>query len=474
LPYAPQGQLPSTSVATVVTNVALNKDQGVSGVAGFLPVPYAPVKLETDTAGWAEMPSSLMVFNSAVTLGGLHYRVTSSVPEPTHAQIENPPVGTPTSIVSEYGAYNGPDSAQLAVIAHEHTLRATNQLQEALDLQSWFTSSAFRYSLKPNLPSSHWLKTFLTTDRRGYCQQFAWAFAVLARLVGIPSRVVIGYTGGSENAHGTWQVTTADAHAWPELYFPGEGWLRFEPTPHGTGGQGTAVAPSYATGSAGAGPAASGTGKATAGGGSPAKAAGPPGLNRFTGLQPGAGGPLAPVSGNGLWIVVGIALVALLLIGWPAVTRRLTRRRRWAAAVGDVALALAAWRELIDDLADFGLSRPPGETPRALARRLRREASLEPSAAAALGRIVSAAERAQYARLTGPSSGLDQDVLAVRRGLAASAPVRQRIRAWLWPLSTLRTAQRVLQRAGDSLSWLDTSVPALRRQLARTRQEPAG
>jgi transglutaminase-like putative cysteine protease len=315
LPYRPQGQLPSTSVATVVTNVTLNKDQGASGVAGFLPVPYAPVKLVTDVAGWAELPSSLMVFNSAVILGGLHYTVTSSVPYPTHAQIENPPVGTPTSIVNEYGAYNGPDSAQLAAIAHQHTLRATNELQEALDLQSWLTSGAFRYSVKPNLPSSHWLKTFLTTDRRGYCQQFAWAFAVLARLVGIPSRVAIGYTGGSENAHGTWQVTTADAHAWPELYFPGEGWLRFEPTPHGPGGQGTAVTPPYATGSAGGGSPTPGTAKATGGGAAPGRVAGQTGLNRLLEPRPGTGGPLAPVSGSGIWVVVGIAFVALLLIG---------------------------------------------------------------------------------------------------------------------------------------------------------------
>jgi TgpA N-terminal domain/Transglutaminase-like superfamily/Domain of unknown function (DUF4129) len=475
LPFAPQGQLPSTPVTTVETTVTLNKDQSAPGEAGFLPVPYAPVKLSASGLGWAELPASLMVFNSAQQLGGLRYTVTSDVPDPTQAQIENPSVGIPTSVTSEYGGYSGPDSARLAAIAHQHTVGAANDLQEALDLQSWLTSKAFRYSLKPNLPSSHWLLTFLTTDRRGYCQQFAWAFAVLARLVGIPSRVAIGYTGGTPGAHNTWQVTTADAHAWPELYFPGEGWLRFEPTPHGSTGQGTAVAPPYASGpAAGLAPATNGNLKGGGAAAGSAHAAGQPGLNRLTHTQGGGGGPLAPVRGSGRWVALGIAVLLLLLISWPAVTRRLIRRRRWRTASGDTAIASAAWRELTDDLADFGLSRPPGETPRTMARRIRREASLDQNAADALGRVVAAAERAQYALLAGPSAGLAQDVLTVRRGLAASVPARRRIRARLLPASTLRYAQRLLQHAGDALSWLDTSLPALRRQLARTEQHSTG
>ena len=475
LPYAPQGQLPATTVSTVETTVTLNKDQTGPGQAGFLPVPYAPVKLSADGSGWAELPGSLMVFTSAEPLGGLRYTVTSSVPDPTAAQIENPSVGIPTSIVSAYGGYSGPDSSRLAAIAHQHTAGATNELQEALDLQSWLTSKTFRYSLKPNLPASHWLLTFLTTDKRGYCQQFAWAFAILARLAGIPSRVAIGYTGGSPSSHGTWQVTTADAHAWPELFFPGQGWLRFEPTPHGTTGQGTAVAPPYATGSAaGLAPASAGNQKGGAGATGSGNASGQPGLGRLTHGLGGSGGPLAPVRGSGRWVLAGIAVLALLLVGGPAVTRRLIRRRRWRAASDDAAIASAAWRELTDDLADFGLRRRAGETPRAMARRIRREASLGPDAAAALGRVVAAAERAKYARLAGPSAGLAEDVLAVRRGLAASVGARRRIRAWLLPTSTLKTAQRALQHAGDALSWLDTSVPALRRQLGRSEQQPAG
>jgi hypothetical protein len=417
-----------------------------------------------------------MMYNSVGTQGGLRYSVTSNVPDPTAAQIDNPAVGIPTSIMNEYGGYGGPDSSRLAAIAHQHTAGATTELQAARDLEAWLTSRKFRYSLTPQLPSSHWLLTFLTTQRRGYCQQFAWAFAILARLVGIPSRVVIGYTGGSPGPDGSWQVTTADAHAWPELYFAGEGWLRFEPTPSGPLGQGTAVAPPYASGSAGGGQLATKPGGATGGAGSAASghAAGAPGLNRLTHELTGGGATLPGVGGSDLWLVILIPALVLLLLCTPMVTRRLTRRRRWLAGSGDAALATAAWRELTDDLADFGLSRLPGETPRVMARRIRREASLSPAAADALGRIVTAAERAQYARLAGPAAGLREDVLAVRRALAASVPARRRIRASVLPTSTLRRLQHLLQRAGDMLTWLDTSVPALRRQLGRTelRRQP--
>ena len=89
------------------------------------------------------------------------------------------------------------------------------------------------------------LTDFLFHTKTGYCQQFAFAMAGLARLLGIPSRIAVGYTAGSRRANGTWKVTTADAHAWPELYFAGLGWIRFEPTPGGPTGQGTATVPNY-------------------------------------------------------------------------------------------------------------------------------------------------------------------------------------------------------------------------------------
>jgi hypothetical protein len=72
---------------------------------------------------------------------------------------------------------------------------------------------------------------FLFDIRRGYCDYFASAFVVMARSVGLPARLAVGYASGREVAPGQWVVTEADAHSWPEVYFEEIGWIPFEPTP---------------------------------------------------------------------------------------------------------------------------------------------------------------------------------------------------------------------------------------------------
>lgn len=472
LPEPVPGQLASTPTARVTTQVTLARNQQQVGESAFLPAPYAPVELAASTPGWTELPGSLMLYNPSQSLDGLQYTVTSSEAQPTAADLLAVSANPPNSITSQYGSYNGPDATRLLAIAHQHTAQATTQLQQALALQDWFLAGSFKYTLTPHLPTSHWLLAFLTADKRGYCQQFAWAFAVLARLLGIPARVAVGYTGGSRGAGGSWRVTTADAHAWPELYFAGEGWIRFEPTPHGATGQGTATVPSYATGSAGHGlapPKAGGSASTGATGSSKANAA--HGLNTFQRPEPGGAIGGGVVGGSSTWLAIVIPLLVLLLIISPAAARRLTRRRRWLLASDDAAAAGAAWRELTDDLTDYGRRRAPGETPRALARRLTREADLDPAAAQALRRIVTAAERAAYAARAESAGGLSSDVSRVRHAVARTTPVRQRIRAWLLPASTLAAVQRGLQRLGDMLTWLDTPWPTMQRRAYQRRSQ---
>ena len=291
---------------------------------------------------------------------------------------------------------------------------------------------------------------------------------MLARLVGIPSRIAVGYTGGTPGAARRWQVTTADAHAWPELYFPGEGWLRFEPTPSGTREQGTAAVPVYAGGSSGSSGSVQNL-NPNGGPSSPAFTA--PSGKRTIGtnrlLPQGATGSAssARARSSGLGYAIGIPIGIFLLLTWPALTRLGTRRRRWLTASGDAGTAHAAWRELTDDLADFGLPGTPGETPRAVARRVTADARLDPESARAVVRIVTAEERARYAPAAQPGAGLKADVAQVRRAIAGSVSRRDRVRARLLPASTLQSARRLGQRASDIFSWLDSSWPAVRRQI---------
>ena len=252
---------------------------------------------------------------------------------------------------------------------------------KAVAIQAWFTTlDRFKYTLQvPQTQSPAALIQFLTKTRSGYCQQFAFGMAVLARLAGIPSRVVVGYTQGSFSGNDNWQVKTSDAHAWPELYFPGVGWLRFEPTPPNTAGlpgQATAVPPPYSTPLAAEPNINPETGLRVSTNPSPESTQGSKsqsGLNKLKKTAPtGAGGATAGRHGTPLILPVLIALLALILIA-PATTRALGRRWRWWRAHDDVARAHVAWHELRNDLTDhripYRASERPVRSPAASPRR---------------------------------------------------------------------------------------------------------
>ena len=111
-------------------------------------------------------------------------------------------------------------------------------VREAVALQTWFRETGgFTYDLHTATGNgTDELVAFLTDDedgRTGYCEQFASAMAVMARILGIPARVAVGFLVPDRIAPGTFEYSAWDLHAWPELFFPGAGWVRFEPTPAG-------------------------------------------------------------------------------------------------------------------------------------------------------------------------------------------------------------------------------------------------
>jgi len=100
-----------------------------------------------------------------------------------------------------------------------------------------FNQQDFRYTLNPPLLSRHSVDEFLFDTREGFCEHYASAFTVMMRMAGIPARVVTGYQGGWYNEIGNYVlVRQSDAHAWAEVWLPGTGWTRIDPT--------AAVAPS--------------------------------------------------------------------------------------------------------------------------------------------------------------------------------------------------------------------------------------
>jgi transglutaminase-like putative cysteine protease len=473
LPDAAQGVASGTPVSTVTTTITINPDDTGEAV---LPIPYAPHQLHVDgPPGWRETAGTLMVYNFGAVMARLHYTVQSEEVNSQKADIQDLEA---QGSIAQYGTYTGPDQRQLLRIADQVVGNAQTPLQEANRLERWFQSANFKYSLKPDLPQTNWLVPFLETIRDGYCVQYAQAFAILAKSLGIPARIAIGYTAGKPGADGTWEVTTADAHAWPELYFPKYGWLRFEPTPSGSRGQGTAEVPNYGSGSPAGNTSSNSDVNPRGPGLGPTKGGlglnGRQGYNKDVHLAAGGTASAAKHASGTTGLAIAIPIALFLLIAWPALTRLLTRRRRWLSASGDAATAHAAWRELTDDLEDYGLGCAPGETPRAVARRVTRQARLDEAAAGAVGRLAAAEERARYARTPEPGAGLKAAEVTVRRAVAASVPRRQRLRARLVPASTVLAARQLLQRGSEMLGWLDSSWPTVRRQLQRPTANRAG
>lgn len=470
-----QGPLPavpgaSTTVPAVTVHETISLGPALNGgtrQVNYLPVPYAPRSV-TVPGDWRVDGKSLTLFTTDTQLAGLRYTVTSKDVDPSPQQLRQ--AGPPPAAEAGYLAVPA-QFKTLAPLARKVTSGQTSDYARAVALQQWFTAPGnFTYSLNAAEPrDASALITFLTRTKRGYCQQFSFAMAVMARLLGIPSRVVVGYTQGTYRGNGTWAVRSSDAHAWPELYFSGIGWLRFEPTPSGAAGragQATASAPAYSypppvgdIATPRPTPSARPAGHQSPG--TPGRRRVGPKLRDITGAGGGgagrrAGTPLSP----------GLVFLAVLTVAaaTPRTTRTLTRRRRWLGATDDAERAHTAWAELRDDLADHRIGHRASESPRALARRVAGTLELGPDGRAALERITLAEERARYAPSPVASTRLKADVATVRRAVAKSRGRRARWRARVLPASSLRPARSVLQNALDVFGWMDMITSGLRRR----------
>ena len=466
---APPGLDDASLDGAVSTTITIARDVGPDDL-NALPVPYPTTTVKAKGDLQADR-STLMLFDKGQSLGGLSYQVTSLVNAPSDQALDVAP-SPPPVIKSHY--LQVPTSYDSLRALAESVVRkagAKTALEKAVALQDWLSGGSFKYTVTaPTVLDANGLTRFLTVTKSGYCQQFSFAMAVLARLLDIPSRVAYGFTSGSSLGDDEWQVTTHDAHAWPELYFSGSGWLRFEPTPSGAAGQGTAYPPAYSDLSASPSSGASSQSAPTSASGSPAGGgAGSAILRHHLSEQLGAehganlGGvgdtfPTASAHGPNPWAVFGLVVAGLLIVGLvaPYAVRLVIRRRRWHRRrrldrpdQADAAWAHAAWQELRDDLADYGAGCLPSESPRAVAARAGTELALADPALAALGRIAMAEERARYAARPTDGSGLRHDSVTVRRAIAIAVPRPIRWRGRLLPASVIGPALNATAQAAD-------------------------
>jgi transglutaminase-like putative cysteine protease len=463
----PPGLTDASLDGTVSTSITVARDVG-SDDLDALPVPYPTTSIKAKGNLEADR-STLMVFDPGTPLGGLSYQVDSVVNAPSAEALDiapPPPAAIKDNYLQVPASYDS-----LRALAESIAGKAKTPLDKAVALQDWLADGSFKYTLKaPTVLNASELSQFLTTTKSGYCQQFSFAMAVLARLLGIPSRIAYGFTSGASLGDDEWQVTTHDAHAWPELYFSGSGWLRFEPTPSGATGQGTAYQPTYtdlSSGTSSGTPTQSGpTSAPSSPAGSKANQANlrhhlseqlgdlaDPGLTAGGGAAAAAHAP-----GTNPWEVFGLVVAGLLILGLvvPWAARLVIRRRRWHLSRrldgperADAEWAHAAWEELRDDLTDYGASCLPSDTPRAVAARAGTELALAEPALSALGRIAMAEERARYAARPTDGSGLRHDSVTVRRAIAVAVPRPTRWRGRLLPASVIGPALNAMAQAAD-------------------------
>ncbi|MDY7544296.1 MULTISPECIES: DUF3488 and transglutaminase-like domain-containing protein [unclassified Cryobacterium] len=413
----------------------------IDGVASaWLPTPGAATKVSGLVGAWYWNGPTGTIASTNSTTRGQKYTVTSLTLEPTPEQLRAATGRYPVSVESSLRL---PRDSPLII---EQTARAvtagtTTPYDAAVALQEYLRGNEFTYDTTAPVADGYdgggvdVVGTFLEV-KRGYCVHFASAMAVMARSLGIPARIAIGYLPGSRSSNfiedrDRFNVDAHDLHSWPELYFTGIGWLPFEPTP----GRGTV--PSYTR------PADQSTPLGGPVVGAPSTAPRP---FDDAGQALSTGGGSATTAGNDAGTPGRVALILgalVVLLAAPGGIRLLRRRRRRNDLARGTAGGAEAWRELVDTALDFGVIVRATETPREFAARIGALPGLTgtggAAAGAALARLLAAAERHRYGR---PADGAPQpellgdlDTVSMRISMGATTGVRWRARllpASLW------------------------------------------
>ena len=163
------------------------------------------------------------------------YAGLSDISQPSPDDLRSAPVGYADEISTRYLQLPYLDE-RVAELAHNITAGRTNAYDKASAIQDYLLRN-FSYTLElPTIRPRDPIAYFLLERKKGHCEYFASAMAVLLRAEGIPSRIVTGFRGGEYNdITGEYIIRARDAHSWVEVYFPEHGWVTFDPTPPGAG-----------------------------------------------------------------------------------------------------------------------------------------------------------------------------------------------------------------------------------------------
>jgi transglutaminase-like putative cysteine protease len=406
----------------------------------WMPAAYRPVRVSRSETLVVRASSTLVTTEQSVA--GLRYRVDSALPVQTLTaeQRQRAARAAPRSL-ARYMELPADFPASVRTEAARVTAGLTSPVDKAQALRDYFRDGSFVYDPGVELGDDQAAIERFLVARRGFCVQFASAYATMARAVGLPTRIAVGFTPGRQQADGLFHVTNWDAHAWPEVWLAGFGWTHlFDPTPPSAdpGGSNLPSEPPVT-------PPTPTPQTETA----PPQTVPPPPDSQTS----GAPSPTTP-QGQGVtvdrsatpdgddsssdlpWIVLFL-LVLACIVATPvlAVVLLKHRRRRRRRSVSDPSDAIeGAWLETLDELVDRRVRWPASDTPRELARRVpgvTSAATARPMRE--LAETYGAVHYGERAPSRAQADGAWRNADELRAALASSAPFLERARARLNP-----------------------------------------
>ncbi|RJQ82940.1 transglutaminase domain-containing protein [Pseudonocardiaceae bacterium YIM PH 21723] len=463
----------------------------VGAKTNWLPTFGLPLGLPNPQPGWNYDPEATVLVADQ-KLSGISYQEHVLLPQPSLEDLRA--ANGPSTVDPAYTQRPEVDP-RIAQLARDITKDKTTTYDKARAITDYLRDRGrFTYSLDgPGKDTGDALADFLFTSRKGYCQQFAAAMGVLARLSGMPARVAVGYTVGFNSGEYR-SITTGDPHAWVEVWFPGLGWQTFDPTPLTDQ---RVTPPAYQSDrTPSASPTTTAVPSPTASTATPTRPGSPDGSKddaqnggvtptaqqqpnwplgvpvlllvvllvalvvlsvvsvrttrdpvvRRTRTAWGSVSALAAIGGVAVlavfaalpwwvWVaaIAGMAFIAALV---PMVARSVVRRRRLrqVAAGGDGA-AIAAWRELRAESIDRGVAIHEADTVRGAARRMVKHHDIDEPGREGIRVLITAVERQWYSPTPPDSAELAASLHAVLASLRSRDPLSFRQR--LWPRSVL-------------------------------------
>jgi transglutaminase-like putative cysteine protease len=425
--------LPQGAGKEITTRIVAATD---TSIGQRLPLPY-PARRVDGVFGFDWDSRGLTLVRRDSTASVRSYTVDSLAVDASPSALRSATTSLPAA---DRGALAVPGTvpAIITSTAAAWTKGASSPYAIALDIQDHLRDGAFLYDEQTPAEQGYdgdglgVIAKFLSV-KSGYCVHFASTMAVMARLEGIPARVVVGYQPGERTVvagRDVYEVTSDDLHAWPELFFDGLGWVRFEPTP------GRGIVPTYApqpTKSEASDAQAAKTARDSA---TPTPV---PSTTPSAGAAGISGGSTGSPGATGVLRGFGVGVLVVLLALLPAGLRGLVRRRRLARLTRG-GPAEIGWQEVVDSEADLGHAPPSGLSLRASELALRRRLGDAPSAVSALARIREAYERQVYGGRAQTVTA--DDVGAVLARLRERATFLGRLRAALVPRSLVGTMAR--------------------------------